>query len=313
MSLNNLGRTAKGNFALYSSDGMGRDGYITYNDGGFWKDNIKIVKIKPDYQKYKYKSFHSLNHFAAPFKYYTDGTGRDSYILHQSDGMIKNFEPLATQNLSKFLRSENKNYKQKIFLTKYEKDYLNKLRKIQNNVVKRLYYMGIKTYKNNKMDRASISCYNIRNKNDKNFRFESPDNEKKNIFIDKKIKINDYKFINPLKNNNIKNLFNRKLNEKIIYKNNSMNNIGCNNTKIKAFKDLKKNSYNCYKINNINNNTQKKIRNNIFKYYKINNYNNKKNISENESYNMIGGNDISGIQKTKNHMNIQAYQKIKYL
>ena len=44
MSVINLGRTTKGNIVFYSSDGMGRDGYITYNDGGFWKD--KYIKSK---------------------------------------------------------------------------------------------------------------------------------------------------------------------------------------------------------------------------------------------------------------------------
>ena len=42
MSVINLGRTTKTNIAYYHSDGMGRDGYITYNDGGFWKD--KYIK-----------------------------------------------------------------------------------------------------------------------------------------------------------------------------------------------------------------------------------------------------------------------------
>lgn len=326
MSYVNLGRTSKGNFVLYSNDGMGRDEYISYNDGGFWKDYIKIIKIKPDYQKYKNTRFHSLSHRAAPFKYYSDGSGRDSYILQQTEGMTKNFVPMATQTLSKFLRTENKNYKQKIFLTKSEKNYFNKLRKIQNNVVKRLYYMGKKENKNNKKERTSNSCNNSGNKKNKIFGLESPEKDAKKISINKNIKINEYKkFINPL-NNNIKDLFNRKLNKKIIHKNNSLNNIGYNNTKVKVLKDLKMNSVNYYKINNItnitnknniNNYTQRKIRNNIFKYYKINNSNNKKIILKSESCNnLIGENDIPSIpsiQSTKNYMNKHAHQNFKYL
>ncbi len=44
-SYNNLGRTIRNNISLYIRDGQGRDGYIVYNNGGFWKDpegiNIK--------------------------------------------------------------------------------------------------------------------------------------------------------------------------------------------------------------------------------------------------------------------------------
>ena len=39
MSVINLGRTFKQSIAFYQTDGMGRDCYITYNNGGFWKSN----------------------------------------------------------------------------------------------------------------------------------------------------------------------------------------------------------------------------------------------------------------------------------
>ena len=57
MSVVNLGRTTRTNMVFYSTDGNGRDGYITYNDGGFWKKNIKQISLKPDYPRNNKKTF----------------------------------------------------------------------------------------------------------------------------------------------------------------------------------------------------------------------------------------------------------------
>ena len=52
-----LGRTIKSNFAFYETDGLGRDGYISYNNGGFWKDNLKFAVNKPKYDYPRYSNF----------------------------------------------------------------------------------------------------------------------------------------------------------------------------------------------------------------------------------------------------------------
>ena len=140
MSVINLGRTTKTNIAYYHSDGMGRDGYITYNDGGFWKD--KYIKSKNIYNQKRLGIFRSLLHQAAPFHYYSDGSGRDSYILENYAGLVKSIELLAKQNLAKILRKDNKTHflnKGKFFLTNKQRKYLKKLKKIQDGVISRLY------------------------------------------------------------------------------------------------------------------------------------------------------------------------------
>ena len=53
--------------------------------------------------------FRSLNHRAAPFKYQTDGSGRDSYISFNDGGLRINTKPLTNYHLSDFLRQDNNN------------------------------------------------------------------------------------------------------------------------------------------------------------------------------------------------------------
>ena len=152
----NLGRTVKTNIVLYSTDNKGRDGYITYNDGGFWKDNIRQIKQKPDYPRHKYGIFHSLYHQAAPINYYSDGNGRDGYVVYFNAGLVKEFKPLANkQVLSQYLRensgSNSRKKKQKVTLSSMEKLNLLKCKQIQKNVVDRLYDQCIEKFckKNN--------------------------------------------------------------------------------------------------------------------------------------------------------------------
>ena len=149
MSNINLGRTTKTNIIIYRADGLGRDGYITYNDAGFWKD--KQILTKEKYPRKKFQIFHSLIHQPAPFKYFNDGSGRDSYVSDNTSGLIKNFEPLAQQKLEKFLRigNERQTFKNKIFLNKTQRRYLNKLKKIQDKVIKRLYDDSLEKLKKN--------------------------------------------------------------------------------------------------------------------------------------------------------------------
>ena len=141
-----LGRTVKTNIVLYSTDNKGRDGYITYNNGGFWKDNIKQIKLKHNFPRHINTTFHSLIHQAAPFNYYSDGRGRDTYVIKNNAGLVREFNSLANrQILAKYLRkdmpftSENKKRKKRIFLTSADRRNYLKIREIQNNVVRRLY------------------------------------------------------------------------------------------------------------------------------------------------------------------------------
>ena len=151
MSVINLGRTTKTNIAFYQTDGKGRDGYITYNNAGFWKD--KHIKMKTSYPSKSSSIFRSLIHQTAPFNYYSDGSGRDSYVIENNAGLVKPFEPLAKQHLQNFLRQgdEYHLFKHKIFLTKAQKKYLYKIKKIQYGVISRLYNDSFDKIKKNNM------------------------------------------------------------------------------------------------------------------------------------------------------------------
>ena len=117
-----LYRTARLRFALYSSDGLGRDRYISFNNGGFWDTNEYKISPKPNYEYPKYKNFHTLFHMAAPFKYYSDGSGRDSYVLRYP-GLRRDQKPLISYHLSDFLRNDSvdKHSGKNLFLSKLER------------------------------------------------------------------------------------------------------------------------------------------------------------------------------------------------
>ena len=158
MSVINLGRTTKTNIVFYQTDGMGRDGYITYNNGGFWKN--RHIKAKDTYIPHKKITvFHSLFHKPAPFTYISDGSGRDSYVIEHNGGLVKNFEPLIEQKLPKFLRKNDDDslFRHKLFLTKMQKQYLNKIRRIQDNVVHRLYKDTSQNIKKNNLKHRNKS------------------------------------------------------------------------------------------------------------------------------------------------------------
>ena len=311
MSTINLGRTTKSNIVFYSTDGMGRDGYITYNNGGFWKNNIKQITLKPDYPKSTKKIFHSLYHQPAPFNYQSDGSGRDSYVIENNAGLVKKFEPLIKQKLTKYLRKEDEIIKRKVFLTRSQKQILDKMKKIQNNVVNRLYNDSLEKIKKNrlKLKTKSMSDFFDEKTLKKNFESISPiknnkNKDKDNNSLNKK-SIENYnyynynhnrnnhnnKFLNPTKEKGQKNLFDRVLKNRNIYKNNSMKNMAYfdkrdNTGKVKVLKNLNINSYynsSNFKDNKTTNNI-KKIDETI-KYYKIDNI--KKNSFNKKHYNVV--------------------------
>jgi hypothetical protein len=307
MSVINLGRTTKTNIVFYSTDGMGRDGYITYNNGGFWKKNIKQISLKPDFPKNSKKIFHSLYHQPAPFNYQSDGSGRDSYVIENNAGLVKRFEPLIKQKLTKYLRKEDDIIKRKVFLTKSQKKVLNKMKMIQKNVVNRLYNVSLEKIKNNKLKlkTKSMSDFFDENKIKKNFQSISPiknnkdkdDNSlnKKSIenynYYNYNYNKNNNKFLNPSKEKGQKNLFDRVLKNRNIYKNNSMKNIPYfdkrdNTGKVKVLKNLNINSYynsSNFKDNKTANSIKKKDE--AIKYYKIDNI--KKNSFNKKNYNVV--------------------------
>ena len=155
--MSSLWRTERPRFPLYTPDGRGRDYYIKFDNGGYWAEQFKLKKI-PDYERYRYSNFHTLFHQAAPFKYWGNGHGRETYIL-QSNGLFHEQKPLCAYKLSDFLRNNKtsnasfNNYNNKIYMSVSEKKYNNELRRIEKKLIKRLYTEPINIKKSLKQSR----------------------------------------------------------------------------------------------------------------------------------------------------------------
>ena len=147
--VSSLYRTFRPSFTAYNSNGEGRDIYIQYNNGGFWKMDILPGQNINQYSRGSNYRFRSLNHRAAPFKYLSDGSGRDSYISCNDGGLKLNSKPLTNYHLIDFLRGDNDNFlewnrtgtnwNKKHYMSKAEIKHNKLVKKIENGVIDRLY------------------------------------------------------------------------------------------------------------------------------------------------------------------------------
>ena len=207
--------------------------------------------------------------------------------------------------------------KRKIFLTKSERIYLNKIKRIQKHVVSRLYNDSLdKIRKNNRLHSKtkSLSGFLEANYIRKDFDSISPIKSYKEREYDlnkNKNKIIDYteRFLNPQKEEGQKNLFDRILKNKKIHKNNSMNSIAYfdkrdNNGKVKLLKNLNINSnFNNLTSNNTINNSMAGEKINFPKYEKIDNIK-KKNPINYKAYNVaVGPEDLRMRKNIGNYIN----------
>jgi hypothetical protein len=109
-----------------------------------------------NYHPHKFHSFSSIR--TPPFKYRSDGNGRDSYIISNNGGLSYNNLPLKNCKLENYLRTDYNSYYKpfdgfKKFVSKRE--YLNilKNKKKEKDVVDRLYNKEkYKFIKNNNND-----------------------------------------------------------------------------------------------------------------------------------------------------------------
>ncbi|MCQ2820308.1 MAG: hypothetical protein MJ252_23830 [archaeon] len=127
-------------FNLYETDGKGRDMYISYNNGGFWKDNLYKIKYSPNYTQKYTPRFFSLIHPTPPFTYYSDGTGRDGYVLFDK-GLKRQFSPANKFIFGDLLR-QSEPQRERISFSEMSKGEIlrnKKLSKIQKDVSNRLY------------------------------------------------------------------------------------------------------------------------------------------------------------------------------
>jgi hypothetical protein len=147
--VSSLYRTFSPTFNAYTVDGAGRDTYIGYNNGGFWNNRIPpgtpYESTTSASNRYRIRNVPKQ---VAPFKYYSDGSGRDSYILINSGGLKREAKPLTNYHLKDFLRTPDScilEYKpssssgRRHFVSKKEFEFNEQLRKNQRGIIERLY------------------------------------------------------------------------------------------------------------------------------------------------------------------------------
>ena len=224
MSASLINRTMKTNIVLYRSNGKGRDSYIIYNNGGFWKNINPVIQKDFTYRPTHKPNNHSPGKPPSIWTYRSDGSGRDSYILYNGGGLIKKFKSMA-EKLNNFLRSNDNNdddskvnmsfvNRKKPVLLRDEKLYLKKIHKIQKDLVNRL-------YNNNTSLRKKIFCKNVYKSAEDNNSFDLKNkmfNKNEIIFEKQDIKKNlnkssssiyKKKYLEPIKDNiNNKSLYN---------------------------------------------------------------------------------------------------------
>lgn len=143
-----LYRTYSPSFNSYTHDGLGRDTYIGFNNGGFWNQCIlpgTSMNTPSIQQRIRYQSTPHET-FVPPFRYICDGSGRDSYIICNSGGLVKNSTSMMNLKLKDILRGPNHSiikYCDRLSTRKYfsrsERENNTFLRSKVNSVIKRLY------------------------------------------------------------------------------------------------------------------------------------------------------------------------------
>ena len=90
-------RTHNPTYASYCGDGTGRDSYIILNNGGLSRSPKQgmqwpaVRKTPRDLRAMPSKK-------AMAFTYRSDGTGRDSYVLNNSGGLVNDFRGSKADN-----------------------------------------------------------------------------------------------------------------------------------------------------------------------------------------------------------------------
>jgi hypothetical protein len=139
-------------YVNYYNDGFGRDTYVKLDNGGFLS---KICKVK-SVDKYELNSinrYYNTKRNVAPFKYRSDGTGRDNYVLHEHGGLERDQKPLKNYHLKDFLRNPNSQkfnfcndplkegvHEKTLYETKKAFYATNNNRSLERDLADRLYY-----------------------------------------------------------------------------------------------------------------------------------------------------------------------------
>lgn len=138
-------------YVNYFNDGFGRDTYIKLDNGGFLNKLYKVKSI----EKFNIPSttrYYNTRRNVAPFKYHSDGTGRDNYVLHEHGGLERDHKSLKNYNLKDFLRPSKQKFnfcndplkegiqEKTLYQTKKAFYANNKNRSLEKSLADRLYY-----------------------------------------------------------------------------------------------------------------------------------------------------------------------------
>jgi hypothetical protein len=151
--ISSLYRSYSPKMSQYFPDGAGRDTYINYNNGGFWTQGVRRYNVnnlnKDPGSKYNFKSHRK---HVAPFKYISDGSGRDGYVIFESGGLKRDHKALSQYHLKDFLRTPEScifNFKRNPsrdgisakthYVSKAEFECNQDIKNVEKGVIKRLY------------------------------------------------------------------------------------------------------------------------------------------------------------------------------
>jgi hypothetical protein len=137
----------------YESDGLGRDGYISCNNGGFYSNIKTNTEQRMFDRRQSTRAYHSLRKNVAPLKYRSDGSGRDGYILYEHGGLERDYKPLKEYHPKDFLRTPQSciyNYKSNlktngkmaktVYVSKDELILNNTIKSVEKGLINRLYW-----------------------------------------------------------------------------------------------------------------------------------------------------------------------------
>jgi hypothetical protein len=188
-----LYRTFKRNYVPYHPDGSGRDGYIAYNNAGFFKNFVGTPRNDDQSRTGCFFGTKIIQHFKSSsiktpnFHYHADGNGRDKYILVNGGGLFYQTKPLMSYKLVDFLRKDEEKIspikKLKGSLSKNEIKYFKLLRDKERDLIKRLYTHSKKKFMSRDKNgvKSFLSVDEI-NKDDKDSFYKS---QAKSFFLPK--------------------------------------------------------------------------------------------------------------------------------
>ena len=86
-----LMRTFSPKYANYFGDGSGRDTYAVVNNGGLTSVEKPNMMNRPFRNTFQNRIHASPLKEAVSFTYHSDGSGRDSYVISNSGGLVNDY------------------------------------------------------------------------------------------------------------------------------------------------------------------------------------------------------------------------------